>query len=287
MKILYVTDLHGDKAKYEETLRIAQASKVDVIINGGDMLPKLGKRDIEQPCFIKEYLNDYFGRIEKLGIPYLCILANDDLLWLDSLFSATCAPYEFVFNLGENQGFALEDYYFLGLNYILDHPFGSKDRVVLEKGFTIPPQLNPYTLIPGDGSYTKIDNWEEYAHVHCDLMADKLKEFPSPPPNKKTVYVMHMPPAGLNLGQIFVPGVDIGSQDIYDFIQEKKPFLTLHGHIHESPVAKSGKWLNHIGQTTCLNPGQFEAGDLNLAYALIDTEKLTFERFVNNIQTLL
>ena len=40
MKIVYVTDLHGCKWKYEKTLIAAQDQGVNAVINGGDMYPK-------------------------------------------------------------------------------------------------------------------------------------------------------------------------------------------------------------------------------------------------------
>ena len=60
MKILYVTDLHGDKNKYRKTLDIAIEKNIGVIVNGGDMLPKLRERHLEQPSFINGFLRDYF-----------------------------------------------------------------------------------------------------------------------------------------------------------------------------------------------------------------------------------
>lgn len=56
MKILYVTDLHGDKNKYRKSLEIAMKQEIRVIVNGGDMLPKLGERHTEQPLFIKGFI---------------------------------------------------------------------------------------------------------------------------------------------------------------------------------------------------------------------------------------
>ena len=35
MKILYVTDLHGDKEKYKKTLEIAIEKQIDVIVKIG------------------------------------------------------------------------------------------------------------------------------------------------------------------------------------------------------------------------------------------------------------
>jgi len=39
------------------------------------------------------------------------------------------------------------------------------------------------------------------------------------------------------------------------FIEEHQPPLTLHGHIHESPMV-SGSYAERIGRTLCVNPGQ-------------------------------
>ena len=53
MRALYVTDLHGDENKYRKSLEIAVEKEISVIVNGGDMLPKLGDRHMEQPLFIQ------------------------------------------------------------------------------------------------------------------------------------------------------------------------------------------------------------------------------------------
>ena len=72
MKLLYVTDLHGDDAKYEKIFDIAISNEIKVIINGGDILPKLGDRFKEQPTFINGYLKKYFDRLKKNNIKNLC-----------------------------------------------------------------------------------------------------------------------------------------------------------------------------------------------------------------------
>lgn len=68
MKILYVTDLHGDKNKYRKSLEIAMKQEIRVIVNGGDMLPKLGERHTEQPLFIKGFLSNYFSILQEHNI---------------------------------------------------------------------------------------------------------------------------------------------------------------------------------------------------------------------------
>jgi len=41
MKIVYTTDLHGEIWEYDRLLKAARDFQSDVVINGGDMLPKL------------------------------------------------------------------------------------------------------------------------------------------------------------------------------------------------------------------------------------------------------
>ena len=99
MKILYVTDLHGDKNKYRKSLEIAMKQEIRVIVNGGDMLPKLGERHTEQPLFIKEFLSNYFSTLQEHNITYLNMLGNDDLLSVDNLFEQTCGGFANVHNI--------------------------------------------------------------------------------------------------------------------------------------------------------------------------------------------
>ena len=77
--------------------------------------------------------------------------------------------------------------------------------------------------------------------------------------------------------------LDIGSVDIYEFLKEKQPLLSLHGHIHESPDTEKGKWINQIHQTTCIQTGQTELNDKYMVYAEIDLQEKKYERKVISV----
>lgn len=138
MKILYVTDLHGDKKKYSKILEVAIEKEIKVIVNGGDMLPKKCDRHSEQPFFINGFLYEYFEELKKQDITYLAMLGNDDLLAADKMFDNLCNRFENVCNMAGRK-VSVNGYEFIGMNYILDHPFGCKDRVVTETHY-IPQQ---------------------------------------------------------------------------------------------------------------------------------------------------
>lgn len=283
MKILYVTDLHGDKNKYRKSLDIAVEKNIGVIVNGGDMLPKLGERHLEQPIFINEFLRDYFSELERHGITYLAMLGNDDLLSVDGLFDTVCGEYENVHNIAGKK-VRVGGYEFIGMNYILDHPFGCKDRVVTETHYIPQRQLSPVAGISNEYGYDRIYNWLEYARTELPYMCDILNDLPEPENPQQTVYVMHMPPAGLRLGQLLYQDLDIGSVDIYEFLKERQPLLSLHGHIHESPDTQKGRWINQIRSTACIQTGQTELHDNDMVYAEIDLQSREYSRKVINVK---
>lgn len=277
MKMLYVTDMHGDKAKYEKTLDVALSQHIRLIVNGGDMLPKLGKRHEEQPRFINEYLRDYFRHLQVNGISYLAMLGNDDLKAVDDVFGRICAEFDNVHDITCKK-VVIEGYEFIGMDSILDHPFGCKDRVVMEKNYIHQRQLSTVALLSNSIEYDQIYNWIEYSTTKLPHMCEILNSLPKPIHSDKTIYIMHMPPASLHLGQLYSQDLDIGSQDIYDFLKENQPLLSLHGHIHESPDTKKGRWMNQILNTTCIQPGQRDFYDEEMIYAFIDLDHDIYER---------
>ena len=158
MKILYVTDLHGDKEKYKKTLEIAIEKQIDVIVNGGDMLPKQCNRHLEQPVFIKQFLREYFKELQKHNIKYLAMLGNDDLLAVDDLFDTVCNEFPNVYNIAGRK-VNINGFEFIGMNYILDHPFGCKDRVITEIDYVPQRQLSTFAGTSNEYDYDRIYNW--------------------------------------------------------------------------------------------------------------------------------
>ena len=59
MKILFVTDLHGSRRKYDWLLVLAKRHGAKTLINGGDMLPKDGDL-FQQDKFITGHLKGHF-----------------------------------------------------------------------------------------------------------------------------------------------------------------------------------------------------------------------------------
>jgi Icc-related predicted phosphoesterase len=73
-------------------------------------------------------------------------------------------------------------------------------------------------------------------------------------PKKRWVWVYHSPPDGSPTS--WVGKRHIGDKDLVGWIGELGPDLVLTGHIHQSPFAKDGSWVDRLGDTWVFNPGR-------------------------------
>lgn len=121
MKILFTTDLHGNEHYYNRLSEVVRMAEVDVVINGGDMLPKEGNL-FAQGEFIADFLAEHFATIDEAGIRYLCYLGNDDLRVFDDVFAQTCGQYPLVTDLAQRK-VKIDGYEFIGMNWVVDYPF--------------------------------------------------------------------------------------------------------------------------------------------------------------------
>ena len=85
---------------------------------------------------------------------------------------------------------------------------------------------------------------------------------------------MHAPPFNTKL-DIISSGIHVGSKAIRNFIEKEQPYLTLHGHIHESPKM-SGSYVDNIGKTICINLGSSYPKDL-LNCIIIEIQSLNIK----------
>src|SRR5208282_6285350 len=196
MKVIFVTDLHGDMTKYRRLIEVARDFKAEVIINCGDMLPK-GKDILNQGEFITDYLDGYFSELNAAGIYHLSYLGNDDLQMFDQLFDDTCGKYPYIINLAQRR-FELQGYEFIGMNWVADYPFLLKDRCRKDiKDFVFPPQLGK-GLVSTTQGLREVRDWISYANA-LPTIEDELDRLVTPASMETAVYVIHMPPSDLGL----------------------------------------------------------------------------------------
>ena len=149
MRFIYACDIHGDTNKYERLFQKAKEENIEYIVLGGDLLPKRGIRVIIQPEFIKGFLNEYFKKLNDNNIKCILIPGNDDLEKLDIQINELCNRYTNIYNI-DNKRVDIENVSFIGLSKVLDHPFGSKNRVLVEENLKMQPQLSEDIYINKD-----------------------------------------------------------------------------------------------------------------------------------------
>ncbi|MHA1148138.1 MAG: metallophosphoesterase family protein [Promethearchaeota archaeon] len=270
MRLLFITDLHGVKWKYKKTFELAKEHKVNIVINGGDMLP--GKVSLSrQNRFIQNFLEDYFHEFNEKEIYYLSYLGNDDAAMYDEDFQNLCDKFQYIHNLAQ-KSIKINTFEFIGMNWVPDFPFPIKDRARKDNLSFILPNQRGTPIISKDGKIEELEDWGSYIEK-LPTIEEELNKLIKPTDFKKAIYVIHTPPANIGL-DICYDSRRVGSNAVYEFILKNQPIITLHGHIHECANIW-GKWNEKIGDTICIQPGQ----TYNLVYVIIDLNNLEFERF--------
>ena len=271
MQAIYATDLHGDIKKYEELKNVCLENKIDTLILGGNLFPS-GKHRIEKQLkFIEILDNMFYWFQEETDVRIVLIKGNDDLELYDKEFEQVVSNYAVVTDVS-NDCLIAEDYRIIGMPNIGDHPFPFKDRVVIDdtiyssKGIVLAP----------DGRYKKVNNWSEFAIRNLNSMKQVLEGLPEEDARYKDILLFHQVPTGLDLDKD-IYGKSIGSNQIRDFIIERNPYVSLHGHAHDS-YDKTGVWKNKIKQTPIIQPGQYEQGSEYLRYVIADFDTNSYEK---------
>ncbi len=269
---VYVTDLHGNRWRYQRALDLAGEVGAALLINGGDLLPH-GRMHGEQARFIADFLDPHFAACRDRGIRCLLIPGNDDLAVHDALLDAACARYPLVSNVARRLVSA-GAYDVVGLDLVADFPFRLKDRARMDTRDAPFPRQNSGGLLSVPGGWKEIPDWPAYART-LPTIQDELAALPAPRDPGRAIYLLHGPPAGLGL-DVCRGGAAVGSRAVLRFLERVQPLLALHGHIHESPE-ESGAWKAAVGRTVCVQPGQ-APGSLTAVVGDLDT--MAFDRVV-------
>jgi Icc-related predicted phosphoesterase len=260
MKFLYTSDLHGEIHLYQQLLSEVNSSSSEIILIGGDLLPSFPptKRYEDmvpnQKTFIDQFLSPFLnGVLETTSVQQIFLISGNWDLGYPYLFGQA---KEGIYDLNQRSHRLKNGYELIGYPFVPPTPFRPKDYEKMDDGEAPwPPQKNPSYIRSSDqpDQLTPVD---PYLYLRGrETIEDDLDRLPKPLDPKRTVYIMHSPPYGTRL-DLIRGGGSAGSRSIKTFIEKNQPLLTLHGHIHESPEL-SGTYMDRIGETLSINPGQF------------------------------
>jgi Icc-related predicted phosphoesterase len=284
MKLLYTSDLHGEIALYQELLKLAISSSAEIIALGGDLLPSFSptKRyeDVipHQRIFTNQYLLPLLKRIlQTTVVTKIFLIPGNWDLGYSFLFAE---PPKGLIDLNQKIYQLESGVELIGYPFVPPTPFRPKDYEKRDDPeVPWPPQKNP-SYLRSSNRPDQLIAIDPYVYLKDrKTIQDDLNQLPKPIDYKKTVYMMHSPPFRTKLD--LIEGLkSAGSHSIRMFIEKNQPFLTLHGHIHESPKL-SGTYVDRIGETISVNPGQFTLAGENVA----KLHAITFE--IENLENTL
>lgn len=278
MILLYSSDLHGELHLYQELLELAQSSSAEIIALGGDLFPsftptkRYGDIISNQKNFIDQFLLPFLKRIlETTDVTYFFLIPGNWDIAYPHLFKH---PVEGLIDLDRKIYRLKNGYEIIGYPFVPPTPFRPKDYEKMDDDLSPwPPQKNP--------SYIRVSDWsnnlnaiDPYLYLRSrETIQEDLDRLPRPLFPERAVYLTHSPPFGTRL-DIIPGGNATGSRSLKTFIESHQPLLTLHGHIHESPQL-SGSYVDWVGKTLSVNPGQFITKKLHAVTLDLENPKKT------------
>jgi len=262
VKLLFFTDIHGNRDVYLEGFALAEARGAAVLL-GGDLMPDpFGHPD--PVALYREEAGFFAAEFAKLSKPVYLVYGNHD-------YTLSLPPLEPLEAAGRcrilhGKAAPLEpDLWIAGYPSVPVTPgFPSKDFDRRDDPAWVPVLRRQRVLLSTrekmyEGTLREV---VERPSIEEDLARLALESDPA-----RTIYLMHSPPADTALDHMYGGG-HVGSRAIRRFIERFQPPVTLHGHIHEAPQL-SGRWHQSLGRTLMINPG---SSDQWLHAVLFDTE---------------
>jgi Icc-related predicted phosphoesterase len=258
-RILHAADLHGNNLLYQQLLALARDSVADMIVLGGDLLPTVhsaGRYDemvLNQESFIRSFLLPFFKEcLNTTAVKHILLIAGNWDLAYPTLFNEQIKG---VIDLNQKLYPLDNGYELIGYPFVPPTPFWPKDYEKMDDPEAPWPPQKSTSYIRSPDPDSPLREIDPYLFLRQrGTIREDLSQLPRPGNLPRAIYVMHSPPYGTNLDRI-AGNHSVGSHSIRAFIETYQPLLTLHGHIHESPEI-SGNYLDRIGKTLCINPGQ-------------------------------
>lgn len=261
-RLLFATDLHGERGPWSDLLARARAPDVDAVVVGGDLLPIPHGRDrlAAQRAFVRDALGPALAAFgaARPSVPVVGVLGNDD--W------GACAD-----DVARHApGLALLDGRALplapGLSiaggpWVPVTPFGMSDHDRRDAAGWVPPVPKRRALVSrraaadGPAAVVEVDPAEVLARPTIE---DELAALATACDLSRAVVLVHGPPR-TGVVDLMNGRRSVGSEALRERLLRDQPPLSLHGHIHEAPRL-SGRIETRLGRTLVVNPGASRAG---------------------------
>jgi uncharacterized protein len=257
---LFVSDLHGSTDRFDKLFSLIGSSVPDLVFLGGDILPSGGvladRSERRGKPFIPGYLAKGFGslrrRMRKRYPLVAVILGNDDPRREEPSLEA--GEREGLWRYLHSRKVDFHGFTLYGYSCIPPSPFMLKDW----ERYDVSRYVDVGASAPESG-WTSVPVEEE--RLQSRTIQQELEQLTGADDLQRAVVLFHVPPYGSLLDRADLDGrsvdsapldLHVGSIAVRRFIESRAPYLTLHGHVHES-ARLSGQWRQRIGRTWCLS----------------------------------
>lgn len=279
LQCFFVSDLHGKTDRYEKLFHQIKSKKPGAVFLGGDLLPH--SRRMEYNDFTLEFILPSITMLKEQmmeNFPEIFMIpGNDD----ERCFEPSLQELE---NRGlwryiHLKSVEYEGYNIAGCAYVPPTPFRLKDW----ERYDVSRYVDPGCIAPDEGKFTS----QPVEDIQFVTIAKLLEELAGGLEMEKTVLLMHSPPYNslldrAALDNLFVDhiplDVHVGSIALQRFIDEKKPMLTLHGHIHESSQL-TGHWKQYFDTTLSINAA-WHSQELSLVSFSLDNPSMVIREII-------
>lgn len=255
----FVTDLHGHIDRYVKLFEWIRNERPAAVFMGGDLLPHRLKPTEYNGQMIEHFMTEFLIPETNLlkdtmgpDFPsFFMIMGNDDARSEESFFIQ--GDQDGLWQYIHFKKIHFNGYSVFGYSYVPPTPFRLKDW----ERYDVSRFVDPGCIHPTEGFRTVEPTGDiEHATIRNDLQGLCGDE-----PMGRSVFLFHSPPYQTHLDRAALDGVmvdhvpldvHVGSIAIRDLILDKQPYLTMHGHIHESSRI-TGKWMQELGLTIALN----------------------------------
>lgn len=252
----FTSDLHGRPGRYRALwARIADEAP-DAVFLGGDLLPHGMDRDWDEagtggefvPAFLAAGFGDLRGQLGEAYPRVFLVLGNDDPAHAVADLSAGQDAGLWEYMHDRRVAWAGHDVY--GYNCVPPTPFLLKDweRYDVSR-FVDPGCISPEEGRRSDGMTAREIRWT--------TIKDEVAALAGEADQGQAIWLFHTPPYDTCLDRADLDGrmIDqvpldphVGSIAVKNFILDRQPLVTLHGHVHET-VARTGNWRERLGTT--------------------------------------
>ncbi len=253
--LFFVSDLHGNVSRYEKLFGQIEKNRPRAVFFGGDLLPSSlvyrAHSQAEPQNFVDAFLASSLRSLKDSLKSYypeiFLILGNDDPRKEEASFLELEA--EGLLHYMHMKKHPLDDWMVYGYAMVPPTPFMLKDW----ERYDVSRFVDPGCIHPTEGFRTVPPDVD----VEFTTIKGELEQLAGDDDLSKAIFLFHSPPYRSKLDRAGLDGVmvdhvpvdvHVGSMAISEFIEKRKPMLSLHGHIHES-ARITGAWKEKIHQT--------------------------------------